>query len=145
MSVHIHFQTGVCKVSDRKTKKNLELWLCEHAFARMHECIQYVLCLPVVSVSIQLRVKHANVGLRLRKGVPRVRLPPNSIQRCKYRLCVPCTHWLTLTMYIFKGEFINSWFALILRLFADAVCSAHSWNGNIRFARHHSCHFAAGG
>lgn len=109
----------------------------------MHECTQYILCLPLVSASIWFQVKHANVGLRLRKGVPAIRLPPNAIQIRKYWLCVPCTHWHTLTIYIFKGEFINSWFALILHLFADSVCSAHRWNRGIMFTRHHSYELAA--
>lgn len=74
-----------------------------------------------VSVCIQFKVKHANVGLRLRKGVSPICLPPNSIQRCKYWLCALCTHWRMLTVYIFKGECINGRFALILCLFADLL------------------------
>lgn len=79
------------------------------------------MCLPLVSVCIQLKVKHANVGLRLSKGVSPVSLPPNSIQRCKYWLCAPCTHWRIPTVYVFKGKSISSRFALILCLFADSV------------------------
>lgn len=78
----------------------------------------------LVCVCIHFKVKHDNVGLRLRKGVSPDPLPPNSIQRCKYRLCAHCTHWRTCTIYTFKEKAmysISCWFTLILCLFAHSV------------------------
>lgn len=95
--------------------------VCVHVCARFSVHIYCHMCLLWVSVCIQFKVKHAKVGLRLRKGVSPVRLPPNSIQRCKYWLCARCTHWRTLTACLFKGKRINSRFALILCLFADSM------------------------
>lgn len=101
--------------------KSHEICLC------MSTCIRACAYAPPhvsaarVCVCVRFKVKHANVGLRLRKGVSPVRLPPNSIQRCKYWLCARCTHWRTLAIHFFKGGRIDGRFALILCLFADSV------------------------